>query len=453
MKLVRDDPGGCSRFHHRAIAGDERGARHAREDREREVPRRDHRRDPARLEAQRVRLAREIHRRSPARKPRRLLGVVAQEVGGFGDVGVGLAPVLALLEHLPGGELGPALEHEPDRAQRALDAPLDGSVAPAGEGARGVRDRTLDVRGAGELDDPERFVGARRIDRAVLGLRGLARPGDGEAVGAPELRAHRAQRLGEALARRFPAEIGVRRIEELRRRGPERLLALGFRGGEQRLEILAVGVGLAQDRARGGVLEQAPDEIGDARDEVAGRHVDAHGDPLGRERGVQRIGHPVEHLDFPLVAPRTELARNRDRVREAAQVVARDRGAHEVAVLEEHAREPLVGGVGPCLLGVDRNRPAALAGERDLGVPVGAFDQPHAEVQPRSARPRDQVREIALGVGEVGLQRDRRLETLGALGERAEHPQGERLQLVVLHVEGERGAARFRPDRADRNAG
>ena len=74
------------------VAGRERGGRHPAWDRDREVPRRDHRRDAARGVAHRVALAAHLEQLRRALELHRLARVVLEEVDRLADVGIRLAP-------------------------------------------------------------------------------------------------------------------------------------------------------------------------------------------------------------------------------------------------------------------------------------------------------------------------------------------------------------------------
>ena len=97
------------RLQHDRVARRQRRGGHPGGDREREVPGRDHRRDPERLVAHRVALAGRLGQLLAAVELRRAERVVLEEVDRLADVGVGLRPRLRALAHLERGELGPAV--------------------------------------------------------------------------------------------------------------------------------------------------------------------------------------------------------------------------------------------------------------------------------------------------------------------------------------------------------
>ncbi len=152
--------------HHRVACG-ERGRGHPGRDREREVPRRDHRRDPARHAAHRVALARDLYQLLAPLELHRSLRVVGEEVDRLADVGVGLRPRLRALPHFECGELWPAGPQDSGRGAQHLGA-LGGGPRPPGTGAP-LRhlDRALGVGGGpgtGPRDQPLRVAGVGRLD-------------------------------------------------------------------------------------------------------------------------------------------------------------------------------------------------------------------------------------------------------------------------------------------------
>ena len=109
------------------VPGDERGGRHPREDRVREVPRRDHgagaERDVERL-GKLARVRRDGDLAAPAEH---LAGVELEEVDRLGGLDVGLGPGLPDLENHRGGEIVLARPHAGGRAQE------DGRALPRRE--------------------------------------------------------------------------------------------------------------------------------------------------------------------------------------------------------------------------------------------------------------------------------------------------------------------------------
>ena len=111
-------PGDCSAgLRTTRVARGQAGGRHAHGDRDREVPRRDHRHHAARRVAHLVALAGDLEERLAAIERDRAAGVELEEVDGLADVGVGLVPGLGALAHRQRGELGAALAH-PGRGAR-----------------------------------------------------------------------------------------------------------------------------------------------------------------------------------------------------------------------------------------------------------------------------------------------------------------------------------------------
>ena len=145
--------------------------RAADQDREQEVPRGDHQTDPDRLQGRDVLFAR------PRVGGQRLVEaqggarVVLDEIDRLGDVGIGLAPVLARLEGLPGAELelAPA-EHRGELVQGA-GALGRGPARPDREGGLGGRVRAVDLGGARRCGVPDHAAGRARVHRREGALR------------------------------------------------------------------------------------------------------------------------------------------------------------------------------------------------------------------------------------------------------------------------------------------
>ena len=106
------------RLEHHRVAGDERGGDHASRDREREVPRRDHDADAARLVEVRVPLAGRLEHWCAFAHAHRLAPVVLAEVDRFAHVRVGLRERLAGFEHAQAGELVTAAAHDVGGAEQ-----------------------------------------------------------------------------------------------------------------------------------------------------------------------------------------------------------------------------------------------------------------------------------------------------------------------------------------------
>ena len=113
-------------------------------------------------------------------------------------------------------------------------------------------------------------------------------------------------------------------------------------------------------------------------------------------------------------------------------------GRHEVDVLKEQEREFFEVGIALRFFRPDGHRPVALLREDRLVVPVGAFHEAHADGAVIFSRPGHEVPEVALGVAEVGLDRDANgglVAKLDFLEDGLEERERQVLQLVALHVE------------------
>ena len=98
-------------------------------------------------------------------QPDRLPGVVLQEVDGLSHVVVGLRPLLALFEHLPGR----VVEDPPAKQGRRLDQVLGtlprGPISPLDKGLVRRGDRLVDLLAPGLGHVTDDLVRVRRVDR------------------------------------------------------------------------------------------------------------------------------------------------------------------------------------------------------------------------------------------------------------------------------------------------
>ena len=265
------------RLHDHGVAGDEGRAGHAGEDGEREVPRGDHEGDAARLVEVDVVLAGRVAHAPGRAQAQHLAPVVLEEVDRLVHVAVGLAPRLARLEGherrelhgLGAHELGGAEEHG-----RALDRR---GVPPRRQ--RGARrgDGRFGLGAAAVGDRAHHLVRRRRVHRVQRPRRLDVAAADAQRVVRAEAPAHRRQRRVVRLAVLAAREVGVRlvaerarvrRVRGLRGRQPPRLgaeVGRGLRRPHELVDRRPLDERLAQERVVGGVLEQAPHQVGHSR--------------------------------------------------------------------------------------------------------------------------------------------------------------------------------------------
>src|SRR5215210_6168982 len=151
------------RLEHDRVAGRQAGGDHPERDRQREVPRRDDRDDPARAVGHRVALARHLQERGALGDVERAAGVVLEEVDRLADVRVGLRPWLRALAHRQRGRLQPPLAQPPGGPQQRVGALGGGRGGPALRTALRGLQRGVDVLW--------RRLGRRRHD--AVGLAGV----------------------------------------------------------------------------------------------------------------------------------------------------------------------------------------------------------------------------------------------------------------------------------------
>ena len=107
--------------------------------------------------------------------------------------------------------------------------------------------------------------------------------------------------------------------------------------------------------------------------------------PRRRDRGVDRLGHAVEHLELVAGVGDADGAGVGDGVGERAEVVAAEGGPHLAVVVVQQPDAALEVGVGLVLALVDGHRPALGPRLDRLGVPVGALHEADGQRAPAAA--------------------------------------------------------------------
>ena len=381
---------------HDAVPGDERRRHHAGRDRERKVPRRDDDPDPARLITIRVRLAGRREHAGAATETKRLARVVLAEVDRLADVRVRLGLRLPRLEHLERRQLGAA------RAQDRRGADEDGRPLAPRNGRPGRRrctrgrQRVLDVADAGATARADERRVRTRIDGADRRRRLHCSAVDDDGRVEAERRRRGRHGRGERRARRRAPQFGVRLVPKARRLrggvhecGPGRdrrgvasfpvVVGRSVRVGrrDQRVESGALGEAVADERLVRRILEESTHEVGHPRHERADGRIDANTEAQTCERRVHGLRHPVEELQLDRGIGKTVRARGRDRVREAADVVAAECRPHRARMCDEIPRAALVIQVRLGFVLEYRHRPPLRPRRHGLDVPIGALHQAH----------------------------------------------------------------------------
>gem|GEM_PF-5263545 len=342
---------------------------------------------------------------------------------------VGLVPLLADLEDLPGGQLEEPAAGDRGGPQQDLGPGLGRRLAPGGRRGLG--------RGHGQLDLLHPGLADLAQDLGRIG-----RVGRGQAVGGHDLAAADEQRidvaepapdigqgLGEGASRRGHGQVEHGFVHERRqaaearpRRGLGRRRALQLalqrqlRILEQAGDVGLVGEALLQKRFVGRVLQQPAHQVGHAGQKLAVGAVEPHPSGDLEEPFAHRLGHAVEHLEFKARLGHVQLAsRLHDRA-DGPDVVRGALEVDQVVVLEDLARLALMGHVRLGLVGPDRHRPAVLLGQHRLVVPVGALDQPKPEGQAFLAAPGDEPGQVLVRVAQIGLEHQREVRPVAELG-------------------------------------
>ena len=194
------------------VAGDERGGRHSRQDREREVPRGNHDGDAEGDVLELVSLAGKGRQGLWLGQPLHLAGVELAEVDRLGRVPVGLGPGLGLFEHHHRGELVLAAPEDRGDAEHERRALAGGHPAPRRESFRGGVDGAAGVREGALGEAADDLAEVARVDRLeVLGRRGALSP---DPVPAPQGEAFLdlRQRCAEGVSVGFDGKIRQRLV-------------------------------------------------------------------------------------------------------------------------------------------------------------------------------------------------------------------------------------------------
>ena len=140
--------------------------------------------------------------------------VVLTEVDGFGDIGVGLRPVLADFEDHPRAEFEFALAQQVGDVEQQAGAFLDRGALPVLKGTQSGLHGRFHVFFACFLVNADNFRRLRRIQRFDLVLRLNALAADDEIILAAQLAANLVDGSTHFAGIFFLAEIGERLIRE-----------------------------------------------------------------------------------------------------------------------------------------------------------------------------------------------------------------------------------------------
>ena len=445
--------GGRRRFENDGVASGQ-GRRHSPGgDRQREVPRRGDHGQAGRHEAGAGHVGRIV-------QEQRGLGIVAAEVDGLADFGVGLVDGLAGfrggdLNELPaagGQDISDPVQH--GRAlgrvtalpgRRSGGCRLhDGVDLRDGDHAGGDRldpGRTSNRgrHGSGDVAGPSPVGGQGRV-RVRSRDEGTPDTVAGHGGGSGKTRLA----LGEAILEPIGSRHGGVGIEI--GQGRQEAPFLASEDGRIRGQVEHPG----HEVVRSGILLKTAYEIGDGDVELV--RVD-HGHVQQKMTGVvthhllQSGRHARQHLELDVVcdaASGPQLIGEGD----VEQVLARHTEADGTGALRGHgpAQNALV--VGVCgLLGRPRGQlPAVDLGVDPLHGQVGPLDHPHLDARTTgvhtSSRPFLKTLHGGQGVGQVGLQHNARLVVgqILLVEDGGEYRNGQVEVLVVLHVEVEEGA-------------
>ena len=140
-QVPADDAGEVGGLEDHRVAGNYGCRCHAQADGQGEVPGGDDRCHPLGLVEVLVDLARCVADPLGFAEADHLAGIILEEIDRLGDVGIGLVPLLADLQHLPGGQLEDPFAGRFGTLQQVLCPVAGAGVAPGREGLFGRGDR------------------------------------------------------------------------------------------------------------------------------------------------------------------------------------------------------------------------------------------------------------------------------------------------------------------------
>ncbi len=380
------------------VAGGQRGADLAEEDRQREVPRADADEHAAAVEEQLIAFAGGAGQLfGLAEQAPRHGGVVAQDVGRFADLGDRVGQALAGFAHAQRDEFAAARFELLGRVLENGGAAGGGQPVPTVVRGDRVGQRAVDGGGIGGRVMADGLAAVGGIGHRHRG-RGRHRGAGYQRTGGPRAGV-RVDRVGHRLQFVVVGEVDAHgvlpgdKICMLRKRGilcvdvhRQRDARMRDRG-EAAHALAGVGDQLAHRHALvhhavdeagvGAVLEQPPHQVGQQVLMRADRRVDTAGHVqlvLADHLGVQVGAHAVQALVFVRAALR-QVMHGGDGVRIVGGELRIDQLA---AGMEQAPRAGQVRHVGVRLARVHRvARQSVFLRTLDLGVPVGALHQPH----------------------------------------------------------------------------
>ena len=146
----------------------------------------------------------------------------------------------------------------------------------------------------------------------------------------PQGASHPLYRVFKRPSRGCDGEIGERFVAEAAVRLWRRAVLVdhdrsGPRRGEERDGGHVLHESSTEKRVVGGIFQQATDEVGHARHELAVGHVDPHPPASGGDGQFLRIAHAVEHLHLDAPPIDAQMLGHRHAVRERPQIMAAQR--------------------------------------------------------------------------------------------------------------------------------
>ena len=157
----------------------------------------------------------------------------------------------------------------------------------------------------------------------------------------------------------------------------------------------------------------------------------------GDQCGLNHVAHAVQCLELEASGGNLCHLGGRDRMGQAADVVAAKGRAELLMMLDQEPGATLEHRVTLPFLKEDRLGPAEPPGGQDLVVPVGPLDQPDRDRRAPRFDPLQQRTQLGLGLRLIGLDHDADIRPVAELGLGKNPPEkriGEGAVRILFHV-------------------
>ena len=179
--------------------------------------------------------------------------------------------------------------------------------------------------------------------------------------------------------------------------------------GHQRFHVGVVQETCLEPTLIGGVLQEASHQVRHSWNHLANWHILADAQTHGHGRGLERVAHAVQHLQFNCRLRHTALLQRCERCSDRSCIVGTKRQFHTAfaalagRVLNEVLRDAFEACVGVTLAAPHRNWPSLLLSVDGFVIPVRTLDQPNSDHAPGSLGPIDNAACIVGGTAQIRL--------------------------------------------------